>query len=421
MLTADLVRAQVRKGVLFPRWVDPASERLLEGARALIDAHREHVGRRVGDLDEAVELLTVAESDPLLWKGLVKILSDRLTSETRAAAPPSELRAAVFREAGRRWPIHPASRAEVLEQVARELGVDAGAIEAGLYADRPAEQWVTAFDAPSPDALLREYNVALAQAALLKAREVTVEVSGLESKRARALFRELKFRRLLARIAAGDESGSYTLVLDGPLSLFRQTSRYGVQLALFLPALARCPTWRLEADVTLGGRGPARQAKLVLTEDSPLEVERGRLDAGVWTSAEEEHFVRGMEALGGPWKLEPAAAMVDLDGRDVLVPDFVLRHADGREALLEIVWSWRKPAFAKRLELLAAHGPKNLVIAWAEKGGLDLAETAAVADPERPAGAKRALHLVRFKGVIPPRKIAEMAEGVAIDTRRRPR
>ncbi|MFO0751527.1 MAG: DUF790 family protein [Myxococcota bacterium] len=413
MLTADLVRAQVRKGLLLPRWIDPTQARLLDGAAALIALHQQHIGKQSGELDDAVLELTVAESDPLLWKGLVKLLSDRTTTETRAPIPPATLRAAVFREAGARWPIGPASRAEVLAKVAAELGIDVEAIEVGLYADRPTEQWVTAFEAPEPAALLREYNLALAQAALFRASEVTVELPELEPKRARALFRELKFRRLLARIAPAKEG--WKLTLDGPLSLLRQTSRYGLQLALFLPALVRCPRWRLEAEVTLGGRGAGRPARLVLSEESPLEAERGHHDDGVWTSPEEEHFVRGMEALETPWKLERGAVLVDLDGRDVLLPDYVLRHPDGREALLELVWSWRRAGFVKRLDLLAAHGPPNLVVAWAEKGGLDLAEGAAPGPDLAPSKAGgRALHLVRFKGVVPPRRIVEMAEAVGV-------
>src|SRR5215468_10990892 len=41
--------------------------------------------------------------------------------------------------------------------------------------------------------------------------------------------------------------------LDGPLSLVRGTLRYGLKMAVFLPALALCRTWRMEAVIMKKG------------------------------------------------------------------------------------------------------------------------------------------------------------------------
>lgn len=402
MLTADLVRASVRQGALHPRWVDPADPELQAGAAALVAAFRDHVGRQSGALDDAITELTMTRADPLLWNGLVKLLYDRTTTATRAAAPPPAIRAAVFAEAGRRWPIRPESRAEALDAAALTLGIDVGAIEAGLHADRADEQWLEAFDAPEPEALLRDYNLALAQAALFKARAVRVELTGLDPKRARAVVRELKFRRLLARIEPLTDG--FRLVVDGPLSIFKQTSRYGLQLALFLPALVRCPRWVMEADVTWGKA--SRPVTLKLSHASPLEVTGHHGDRGTWVSAEEEHFVQAFAALDTPWRLEPAARLVDLDGRDLLAPDYTLVHPDGREALVDIVWAWRKKGFEARLELLRRAAPDNLIVLLHERGVVDEGATPPDGDVDRPAR-------LTFKGVISPRKVVALAERVA--------
>jgi hypothetical protein len=55
----------------------------------------------------------------------------------------------------------------------------------------------------------------------------------------------------------------------------------------------------------------------------------------------------------------------------------------------------------KRLALLSEVGPRNLVIALADKGGLD-----GEALPE-------GLTAYRFKGVIQPKRVIELAEAVA--------
>jgi hypothetical protein len=56
----------------------------------------------------------------------------------------------------------------------------------------------------------------------------------------------------------------------------------------------------------------------------------------------------------------------------------------------------------QRLALVAAAGPKGLIIALADKGGLD--------DDALPDD----LVAYRFKGVIAPRRVIELAEAVAV-------
>jgi|GEM_PF-60633 len=417
MLTSDLARAQVRQGVLFPRWIDPKRDTLVEDARELIARFLAHVGKSAGELDESIADFAALRTDVVLVRGLGKLLWDRATTGTLEIrnkdgeiVTPTGVRQAVFRCAGERWPVRPGGgvgfgdRADAIASAAVMLGISEAEVESGLYADLADAQRVLTFEAPTPEALLEGYNLALAQACLLKAREVRIELVGLDAKRVRSLMRELKFRRLLfiaerLEDRKGEEAG-YRLTLDGPLSLFKQTSRYGLQLALMLPALTRAERWSLEADL-LWSSGPTRDRPVTLKLDEGAPLSPSGRDIGVWTSAEEEHFVTSFAALGSPWKLTQEARVVDLDGRDVLIPDYTLTHRDGREALLEIVFAWRKKAFMQRLELLAEVGPKQLVIALAAKGGLD--------EEPLPDG----LSVYRFKGIIAPKKVIELAEQVA--------
>ena len=70
----------------------------------------------------------------------------------------------------------------------------------------------------------------------------------------RHLFRSLKFHRLLHRIAKIPEGG-YLVEIDGPASLFSSTTKYGLQLALVLPALRACDAWALDAEAPEATRG----------------------------------------------------------------------------------------------------------------------------------------------------------------------
>ena len=140
-------------------------------------------------------------------------------------------------------------------------------VEQGLFADLKSEQRLIRFKDTTPERLLDRYNVALAQAVLLRATSVTIEVRGESPARYRQLFRLIKFHRLICEIEAV-KTAEIRLRLDGPLSLFTATQKYGIQLALFLPGLLNCKDFELTADLRWG---PQRKPKrFVVSSDDSL-------------------------------------------------------------------------------------------------------------------------------------------------------
>lgn len=420
MLTADLVRGTLRQGVVHPRFIDPSDPAAERDAATLIDLFRTADGDTVAELTEAVESTFSGRHDILFVRGLTKLLMDltELDSEPIATrsdpeklVTPEAIRAAVFSLAAARHPVRPGggegftARETIMAEAAEALDLTPADLERGLYADLASAQKVGPLPALAARELLERYNLALAQACLFRAREVRVTLLDLEPKRLQALIRALKFRRILFRVGRPAEASSkkptLSLVLDGPLSLFKHTSRYGLALAHILPELARCPKWSLEAEIRWGRE--RRDALLKLSDRSPLVPHTP--DRGTWVSAEERHLIESFSALDTPWRLEPVARLVDLDGQDVLAPDFVLSHPDGRMAFVELVFSWRLDAFVKRLALLKSAGPKNLVIAMTDRGRLD--NGGGELD-------QSGLAIYRFKGLIQPRRLVELAERVAI-------
>jgi predicted nuclease of restriction endonuclease-like RecB superfamily len=402
VLTADLVRLRSRNGRVVPRFVAPDDPTLVEASATLCALFAEHVGDRVGALEEAIADHIGDGTDYLVWRGLTKLLTDRATIEVRAARPPSEVRAAVFREAAASWPVGPAEetglsdRDAVLARAAAALGLTPAEVDEALYADLASEARLVAVDLPDTASLIDRYNLALAQAALLRAREVVITLPRLAPARARQLFRALRFRQLMWR--AERQQDGWRLTLDGPLSLFRHTQRYGLQLALFLPALCHLPEWSLEADIVWGER--RRPALLAL--DHTLGLRSHTQDLGAWESDEERHLRASWKKSGVDWTLRRATELIDLDGQDALVPDYVLVHPDGRRVLLDIVWFWRRQTFERRLDLLRRAGPPNLIVALATRLRADAEEL-----PELPAGA-----IYPFKGVIVPKRLCELAESL---------
>src|SRR5262249_34820653 len=194
----------------------------------------------------------------LIHGGLAKLLEDRCDFEVAASLPPEQIREAVFRAATARRQAPAATdmrtafdRAGVLAGAAAQLELTPEQVGQGLFADLKSEQCLIRFDAITAERLLERYNVALAQAVLLRSTGLEVHLRGETPARYRQLLRLVKFHRLVCDVVDG-APGEYVLRLDGPLSLFSATQKYGLQLALFLPAVLRCREFHLKAELSWG-------------------------------------------------------------------------------------------------------------------------------------------------------------------------
>ncbi len=80
----------------------------------------------------------------------------------------------------------------------------------------------------------------------------------------RALFHKLKFRQLLFQLST-EAGGGYRIEIDGPYSLFESVTKYGLELALLLPALEACDSVKLTADLRWGKKREALKFSFELT------------------------------------------------------------------------------------------------------------------------------------------------------------
>jgi predicted nuclease of restriction endonuclease-like RecB superfamily len=405
MLTADLIAARVVKGEVKPRYVSPTDPAALALAAQMVAVFGEHVGRTREALEGALAALLGEGTEYLLHRGLAKLLSDRAEFEVKSACEPSLLRRRLFEEAAKVHPavavadaVHKVTRDDVVARVAAELGVDAATVTGAMYADLEAEHVMTKGPDLMPEALVHRYNVGLAQAVLLRATSMTVEIAAGAPARYRQLFRYVKFYRLMHQVTGTAKAG-YVLRLDGPMSLFQLSQKYGLQLAEFLPALLLCEAWKVSADVLWGKEKRA----LTLRLSSEQGLVSHYPDKGVYVTREEQFLVDRFAELKTPWALERKSEVVDLGGKGVLVPEFVLRHkTDGRVAYVEVMGFWKREYLEARLALLRSDGPKNLVLAvpWRLRGNDD-----ELADAPG--------EVLFFKDVIVAKELLERAERVA--------
>lgn len=369
MLTGKLVRVRYARNKLIPRYVDSGEAGLLALAEQILLAYRNSPGRTRGEIAEELSDLIPEGPRGLLPAGLAKLLEDRCEFEVAADYPPGDLREAVFKaaavgrlEAARKG--LPFDRTAVLREVAQGLSLTLTPeqIEHSLFADLKDEQRVLSFDDISAERLLHRYNVALAQAILLRCTAMEVRIWGETPARFRQLFRAVKFHRLICTIheTAGN---SYTLKLDGPLSLFSSTQKYGLQLALFLPTLLHCQAFDLKASVRWGSE---RKEKL-FTLSSADGLRSHLSDFGVYTPPELQMFADSFATRVKGWVIAADPHPIPLEG-GIWVPDFKLTHpATGKVVFVEVFGFWRKGDIEQHYHKLQKSMPGKFVLCVGEQ------------------------------------------------------
>jgi len=364
MLTSDLLLTRNEGPYLYPRYIAVDSPRFVDMAGELIEIFTTHEGKTRREMTDALNRYAEDSTDYRIQRGLAKLLSDdRCEFTERSVAPPAEVRQRLFTLARENHPIvlhpdliHPVTKDEVLLEVAREYKTEPEQIAWALYADLNENHILTRFDAPSTAWLLQRYNVALAQALLYRCIQMKLSVFRNIPSRYKQLFKFIKFYQLMHTIQ-GDLDSGYEILLDGPVSMFRMSQKYGLQLAVFLPALLLCTRWKMEAEIV---QSDGSRRFFPLDESNGL-VSHYR-DSTMYDSLLERTFAERFAEIESSWQIEREVAIINLK-ETVFIPDFAFRHQDGRTALMEIVGFWRPDYLEKKIMKLKRSGRNDMVVA----------------------------------------------------------
>jgi uncharacterized protein len=369
MLTADLAQSWYRKGRTGPRYIDVADAGYLRDAESLISIFEAHEGLERAELNAALDEYVGTGTDYKILRGLIKLLMDRCTFETATKIEPSEIRRALFLKAREFHPLvkDEDARAQVVGAVARELICAPEELSAWLYADLPEKQRLVEFESLKARELLDVYNLAQAQALLYRCVLMRLWVEPQAPENYRELFGAIKAYRLIHTIK-GNAADGYEIRLDGPVSMFHRSQKYGIQMAVFLPALLLCANWRMRAEITLK---PGNQGASAFFE---MDSRQHQLRSSYLPAASSENQVleklsENWAEFDSAWTLERSSEVIDL-GESAFIPDFVIRHADGAEFYLEVLGFWTPRHLQERLQEFEHYGLKNFLIAvWDDLRG----------------------------------------------------
>ena len=383
MLTADLVDVRRKSGELILQPFDPrAREEAATVASALLDTARTHEGRRREDLDTAWDAIEHEAERARMAKGLRKLAEDACVFEAGGEEDPIALRQRVFREAAI------ARREGRFDRAALLANID----ERSLFADLKSEQLLKEAPTSNPAMLVEAYDLGRAQAVLLRATKVVCDIHAASAGPLRAFFARLKFHQLL--FAAERLPDGYRVTIDGPFSMFDAGTKYGVRLAMLVPALREIDVWELAAEVRWGkDRAP------LLFRTSSKEAGRGAAKSEPHLAGEVSEL---LEALSdAKWKVEPATTVLDVPGEGVCIPDLVFTKGK-KTAYLEVLGFWSRDAVWKRVEL--AQKGLGAKVVFAASSRLRVSEEVL----DKDLGSS----LYIFKGKMSPRAVLEHIERI---------
>ncbi len=423
MLAASLLRVRTtRNGSIIPLFCTKDEE--IELAEKLIkefEAAWKNRERKAELDDRILELETEYNRDFKLVRGLSTLLERRCTfGSVAVSSPPSTsaadilpskssavttatastsmtfvgdpaaIRKALFEESSRRkFALTEMERKEILEIVASRLHLTPDIIASNMWSDLDDNQVLEKFDTIDAKSLIGWYNLALIQTLLFSCTKLEFSISGgLNWKRILRSVKRLGLMYYLQQqedVSGNKNRRRVVCSIEGPLSLFRLTDRYGTAVAKLLPSiivLSKGVEWNIDAWIvrrTIEGQKTLYNFKLsdseapsLLTDpfyyyyndnnesDSKRERINGenqhqpsRFSSDYFDSSVEEKFARKFEAAAtAGWKLvrEPDPLVVS-EGR-AFIPDFMIEKY-GRRVYLEIVGFWTPEYLERKLKKLA--------------------------------------------------------------------
>lgn len=405
MLPGDLLIYRYSGESIVPKRIEIDAHHI-QMATDAIECFQSLVGGTQGQLDEMLLQLEGDSPDFRVKRGFAHLLKSQSFSNFEIVSPlqPSELRERVYALAATASPgveHTKATLATLASNLSQELKQEIipAQITQGLYADLPENRILTEFNRPDPVALIHRYNLSQVQGVFYRASELTINAHRNVPGQYKLLFRYLKLFQLMTYIE-GDVDQGFTIKVDGPTSLFKASTRYGLAIAKLIPAILHVTKWSLSTTLQTKDfyTGNIKVGRYSLTDKCGLQTHYP--PGKSYDSMLEASFADRWEKLKTDWVLEREVNLLPIPG-SVMIPDFRLVHPDGRDYILEIVGYWRPEYLQKKFAQVRKAGCTNLILAISERLNL---EKAGIKTTDLPC------EVIWFKDKLLPKSVLEILE-----------
>ena len=373
MLPSELLRTRINGGKITPSFctTDFGNGTAYELANRLIvfftSAQKSRQSK--GDLLQKTRLLE-SEYDYKLVRGLFTLLERRCVfgqlTPSSTVATSVTIRQKLFEESSRQGlALSDSHRQEIIRHVAAQVHVLPDDIESLMWSDKDENLVLQKFDITSPKDLIFWYNLSLFQTLLFRCTKLEFYVKGgLHWKK---VLRNVKRYGLMYSLeyASDGQQDSVRCVLEGPLSLFRMTDRYGTSMAKLLPSIVGVPSWKISGSILKKTDDGQRIYSFESSDKTTVEFLRpimedsvdARLDYNTYDSSTEAAFAKKFcqyfdQNDKDGWKISREPDPLIADGR-AMIPDFLFERF-GRKVFFEIVGFWTKEYLERKTAKLKA-------------------------------------------------------------------
>jgi uncharacterized protein len=404
MLTLQLLRVRTRNGAIFPLFC--TKEEDVELAKKIIQEFEQtwKNKEKKAVLEDRISAIegSDAGSDYKLVRGLYALLERRCTFKSRDSnsdndgetsststitiVDPPRIRKAVFEESSKRgFALTELERMEIADSVASRLHLSShDVVLKTMWSDLDDNLILDYFDAIDPEALVGWYNLSLMQTLLFNCTKLDFYISGgLNWKRVLRTVKRLGLMYYLQQPQQQQQENRIICSLEGPLSLFKLTDRYGTLLAKLLPSIIFSSDkkressgggeWYLDAWIvrkTMDGRKiyefkiSKNEIPELMTDPyssfPPSSITQKEVagssslynDYNIFDSAVEEKFAKRFEQAETGWRLTREPDPLVLSNGGAFIPDFMFEKYD-KKIYLEIVGFWTKEYLERKLQKLA--------------------------------------------------------------------
>ena len=361
MLPLELLRTKISREKIQPMFctLEPQNPDEYELAKTLIgyfqSCCKDNTSK--GNLMEKNNSLET-KYDYKLVRGLFVLLERRSVFENKfTKIKPAKIRKELFEESARRGlGLEDSQRQDIIDFVAEKNSISSNDVESAMWGDREDNLILTRFDSISVNDLLLWYNLSLAQTLLFRCISLEFYVEG--GLYWKEILRNVKRFGLMYSLQLQNprDSDSITCTLEGPMSLFKMTDRYGTSIAKLLQWIIRAPTWRISGSIVKKNDDGKKIYQFEMSHkiadgifQSPSAVENSDGSLATNTSQDEFNYDSSLELKfekmfrqyfdkNDDWAISREPNPIVADGK-AMIPDFLFERF-GRRVYFEIVGFW---------------------------------------------------------------------------------
>ena len=380
MLSLDLLRIKINRGTVHPIFTKPneKNDKDYKLATTLIECFS-NIHKTKDPKKKLIKETSLLESqfDYKLVRGLVVLLERRSVFENQFTnINPVKIRQKLFEESSKNGlALTEQLRKTMIQKIAQQSHVSVQEIETAMWSDQEENLTLIRFDEITPEQLLYWYNLSLTQTLLFRCTSMEFYVEGgLYWKH---VLRNVKRYGLMYNLEKQENRDSITCILDGPLSLFKMTDRYGTSMAKLLPDIIKAPSWSITGSIVKKNEDGQKLYQFSISDKNTVDVihpdssqthQNNNAEKSLNSATDNNNFDSSLEAnfeksflqhfdKKDDWKISREPDPLIADGK-AMIADFLFERY-GRKVYFEIVGFWTKEYMQRKTAKIKSIFEKN--------------------------------------------------------------